>query len=1113
MQAPTGGTQASQSNDDPAPQALIGSKTVDKALELTNTLAAIVKEVAEVLNHAPYVKTLTGVILQFIKIKDELETNKKRCIEIIDKVLDLSRWIYAKLAVIANSGERAKENLAQVENSLIDCASTLTNILGELKKHQARPKLAKFVSRGVEDLNKLDRSVDNLEKRLLRDMVFDIKLQQGMPVSGENMDPASHAPTDSADHVLPPKPHLMVEREEQLKLALGILLRPEPSRIAIIGGGGFGKTTLARTILHNPKIVERYQSQYFLSCEGISNIDSLLLGFGLMLGLNAAPSAILASARRLLETSTTLLCFDNFETPWEAFDTRTKVEELLESIADIPNVSLIITIRGEQRPSKVAWSKPLLQPLSTLSLDGAREILQDIASDHTVDDFTLQLLQAIDGIPLAVTLVSTLLRDGESSESLWGRWSANYTKAIHTGGDDRLSNLNQSIALSVDSLRMNKDASASRQVLAALSLLPNGFPFNNEAIVNLQKHLNSSEPVGSDVPTRFPKLRTMLRRITRADQHTKDVVASVGIPSQQIRIGDLHTIFETLRAVALIRVDHTSTSPRLQMLSPIRLFCNEFLSSETSLVLENVANYYISIMSQASGEVDDAEIYAQVVPEIQNIHSVFQRAFKAGYSQDISHLIFATSYLTDWSIYIGYLSQDTIQMAFQNSVNFPIPHAGCLISLGYLYNTEGQHRKAETCFREAAALFKQAKDVDGEAEALERSATMLFRLGKVDESEVAFKTSLKLYTKIGNKKGQAQVREGLGELYIRQGQNSEAQATFSDALEAYQQISNLIGQANVAQSLSHLHFNSGNLVEAEKYATEALKTAKHANAATGEGNALGILGRIYLALDRVPEARQALEQALMIQRQQNDSINQLNAINDLAEVYIRSDQLSAAEALLTASSKVDLDAEQIAFILTKLGWLYICGNRLDKAETHLDDALQRCRRFDRKDQQAMVLAHLATIYFKSNRLDKAERALKSIPDQVGHWISSEIHRLWVLGDLYIIKGEFKDAAASLDAALATCQNRQKSYSYQQGNILRSMGTLHVKQSRADLAIDKFKEAREFHRKAQWVSEQATDLKRLGEAYGMLEMAEEAEAAFREAEELMESVREARVLKE
>ncbi|KAF8157687.1 hypothetical protein BJ912DRAFT_1010559, partial [Pholiota molesta] len=173
MQAPTGRTDASQSSGDPAPQAPTGSNTIDKGLELTNTLAAIVKEVAEVLQHAPYVKTLTGVILQFIKIRDELETNKKRCIEIIDKVLSLSHWICDKLAVIAKSGERAKENLAQVENALTDCTSTLTKILGELKKHQARPKLVKLVSRGIEDLNKLDRSVDDLEKRLLRDMVFD----------------------------------------------------------------------------------------------------------------------------------------------------------------------------------------------------------------------------------------------------------------------------------------------------------------------------------------------------------------------------------------------------------------------------------------------------------------------------------------------------------------------------------------------------------------------------------------------------------------------------------------------------------------------------------------------------------------------------------------------------------------------------------------------------------------------------------------------------------------------------------------------------------------------------------------------------------------------------
>ncbi|KAF8164206.1 hypothetical protein BJ912DRAFT_935110 [Pholiota molesta] len=241
-----------------------------------------------------------------------------------------------------------------------------------------------------------------------------------------------------------------------------------------------------------------------------------------------------------------------------------------------------------------------------------------------------------------------------------------------------------------------------------------------------------------------------------------------------------------------------------------------------------------------------------------------------------------------------------------------------------------------------------------------------------------------------------------------------------------------------------------------------------------------------------------------VSKQQNAPISQLNAINHLAEVYIRSDQLSVAEALLTASSKVELDVVQIPDILTRLGWIYICGNRLDKAEPVLDNALQCFRRFDDKGGQAEILGYLATVYFKTNRLDEAEQVLKSIPD-LGLWTKYEIHRLWVLGDLYIIKEELEDAQASLNAAMAECNDFvEHQFSYQQGNILRSMGTLQVKQSRADLAIDKFKEAREFHRKAQWVSEQATDLKRLGEAYGMLEMAEEAEAAFREAEELMES---------
>ncbi|KAF9472024.1 hypothetical protein BDN70DRAFT_510042 [Pholiota conissans] len=55
-------------------------------------------------------------------------------------------------------------------------------------------------------------------------------------------------------------------------------------------------------------------------------------------------------------------------------------------------------------------------------------------------------------------------------------------------------------------------------------------------------------------------------------------------------------------------------------------------------------------------------------------------------------------------------------------------------------------------------------------------------------------------------------------------------------------------------------------------------------------------------------------------------------------------------------------------------------------------------------------------------------------------------------------------------------------SYQQGNVLRSLGVVHVRRKEIDRATQLFKEALEFHRKAQWVSEQASDLRHLSVVY-------------------------------
>ncbi|KAF9470177.1 TPR-like protein, partial [Pholiota conissans] len=339
-------------------------------------------------------------------------------------------------------------------------------------------------------------------------------------------------------------------------------------------------------------------------------------------------------------------------------------------------------------------------------------------------------------------------------------------------------------------------------------------------------------------------------------------------------------------------------------------------------------------------------------------------------------------------------------------------------------------------------------------------------------------------------------------------QLQDAEIYLTRALEVYKQIPDLIGQANATNDLAQIHISYGNPIKAEEFANQALEISKKANYATGEGLALRRLGQIYLCTDKIMDACQALENALSKFKQQKEFTNQQLVVDDLGKVYIQLDQLSAAETLLEPYGQMDSNTIHLADVLTTLGWLYTCGDHFDKAKHYLNAALQLYQKFKDQGGQATVLAHLGIMYLKSGRFDEAEQVVQSIPN-LGIWWIVEMLRLWVLGDLYIIKEQFDDAQTALNSAM---DNAKKSpCTYQQGNIVRSLGTLHIKRGHVDRAIRAFKRALTFHRAAQWVFEQATDLKRLGEVYKMLERTEEAAASFKEAEELMESVRETRQL--
>ncbi|KAJ7837740.1 hypothetical protein B0H13DRAFT_2421035 [Mycena leptocephala] len=436
---------------------------LDNILQYTAVASNALQDLATA-TQIPFLNSISTLSSTIIPIVQGMRFQKDRCLGMMEGIHQLlytlmSLYIYSddirspkmlnQIAQCALMLQKFHSCLqAQQELGTIKRIFRQNEIVAQMDRCEAELKATLEVLIGVRTASALAKFSIDTEKRH-QELLELIASQNGSIDTASSIGTSSLNTSSGSLYLLPASPKIFRGRDSELKDLIDSLLS-DPARVAILGPGGMGKTTLAMAALHHPEIMEKYNLRHFISCESANTCGDLVTNIGLYLGLEPSFRLSNAIVHHFGQCGPCLVVLDNFETPWEPFEPRAQVEEFLSLLADIPSLALL-----------------------PLSLSASRRRFVDVADEPGSSEESVldDLLHLSGSLPLAVSLMANIALFEGYSTTL-ARWQAENT-ALLSDGHDKRANLEKSISLSLSSPRISSSPHA-KNLISLLSLLPDG---------------------------------------------------------------------------------------------------------------------------------------------------------------------------------------------------------------------------------------------------------------------------------------------------------------------------------------------------------------------------------------------------------------------------------------------------------------------------------------------------------------------------------------------------------------------------------------------------------------------------------------------------------------
>ncbi|KAG2141950.1 hypothetical protein DEU56DRAFT_911281 [Suillus clintonianus] len=527
------------------------------------------------------------------------------------------------------------------------------------------------------------------EKDLDRVLVlFNFELTAGIAVGVKKLlkgNSASIAAPKYRPPEPPSQPAMFYGRDDLVAELTNLVVNDE--HIALIGPGGMGKSSLAKAILNEPLVMEKFTDRrFFVTYDGLNPLtitfETFMTRFAGALGIEIAGADPVRQISSFLRSASALVVLDNAET-FEEASASTALGEIPPAIAEIANISgviLVLTSRSRRNAPNVRWITKDIPPLDLSSAQAVFFQIYHHASRSDAEEDIKGLLTELDFHPLSINLLANAAQQNSwSPATLLKRWKDRHSKVLNAG-KGRLQSLSDTMQLSLSSPSVLDLGVDGRRALSIIAFLPQGL----------------NEDLASDLLPSLPQVDAIC-----------DVLCMQSLVYRQDKF--------------------------IKMLAPVRHYVQDSLSLPDSTCLQEIYTFYCRTVDLYSGDRDQ---YADIIiSDHLNIEHVV--AFKLAHNQDGTGEIYDVCWQFLLCLEKHLPRPTTLSLAISNIVENSSTlslKAHCLSALARLYDALSQLAEAVRAYQAAEALYLAAGDLESMAYCLTGRADMLRCQGRFIQS-------------------------------------------------------------------------------------------------------------------------------------------------------------------------------------------------------------------------------------------------------------------------------------------------------------------------------------------------------------------------------------------